>query len=247
MYVLLIVVCPFVLFLLAIVLSLLLRYTDSDYPFGIFKLFLYNNCIRNIQYTYIDLHEFWKHVEKRGFGELFQLVSAKLSEKTRNKRRSTHFNGVICDVSAPTVTRFFVSLYMNQVPEMLDQVHDLITLRFILTSSITTENHRGPSWAVIVWQLDLQLLVQSVPTTTQVIMCSTSVHGGVYSIQQYLITLVSDLRQVGGFLRVFVESGAKHHNPNSKSHNCIRICYKNALFWSIICRYPFIIATSTIS
>jgi hypothetical protein len=34
------VVCPFVLFLLAIVLSVLLRYTDSDYLFGIFKLFL---------------------------------------------------------------------------------------------------------------------------------------------------------------------------------------------------------------
>jgi hypothetical protein len=33
------VACPFVLFLLAIVLSVLLRYTDSDYPFGIFKLF----------------------------------------------------------------------------------------------------------------------------------------------------------------------------------------------------------------
>jgi hypothetical protein len=40
MYVLLIVVCPFVLFLLAIVLSVLLRLADSDYPFGIFKLFL---------------------------------------------------------------------------------------------------------------------------------------------------------------------------------------------------------------
>ena len=40
MYVLLIVVCPFVLFHLAIVLSVLVRYTDSDYPFGIFKLFL---------------------------------------------------------------------------------------------------------------------------------------------------------------------------------------------------------------
>ena len=36
-----IVVCPFVLFLLAIVLSVLLRYADSDYPFGIFKLFFY--------------------------------------------------------------------------------------------------------------------------------------------------------------------------------------------------------------
>ena len=35
-----IVVCPVVLFLLTIVLSVLLRFTDSDYPFGIFKLFL---------------------------------------------------------------------------------------------------------------------------------------------------------------------------------------------------------------
>jgi hypothetical protein len=33
------VVCPFVLILLAIVLSVLLRYTVSDCPFGIFKLF----------------------------------------------------------------------------------------------------------------------------------------------------------------------------------------------------------------
>ena len=33
--------CPFVLFLLAIVLSVLLWYMDSDYPFGISKLFLH--------------------------------------------------------------------------------------------------------------------------------------------------------------------------------------------------------------
>ena len=36
---------PVVLFLLAIVLPVLLRFTDSDYPFGIFKLFLTFNCI----------------------------------------------------------------------------------------------------------------------------------------------------------------------------------------------------------
>ena len=30
----------FLLFLLAIVLSVLLRFTDSDYPFGLFKLLL---------------------------------------------------------------------------------------------------------------------------------------------------------------------------------------------------------------
>jgi len=40
MYALSIIVCPFVLFLLAMVLSVLLRYTYSDYKFCIFKLFL---------------------------------------------------------------------------------------------------------------------------------------------------------------------------------------------------------------
>ena len=40
-----IVVCPFVHFLLAIVLSVLLRFTESDYPFVIFKLFfLHYQC-----------------------------------------------------------------------------------------------------------------------------------------------------------------------------------------------------------
>jgi len=33
-------------------------------------------------------------------------------------------------------------------------------------------------------------------------MSSTPVHGEVYSIQHYVIKFVSDLRQVGGFLRV---------------------------------------------
>ena len=36
-----------VLFLLAIVLSVLLRYTDSEYPFGIFKLFFQNHQKRH--------------------------------------------------------------------------------------------------------------------------------------------------------------------------------------------------------
>jgi hypothetical protein len=45
MCVLVTVVCPFVLFLLAIVLSVLLRYMDSDYPFGIFKFVLMLWCL----------------------------------------------------------------------------------------------------------------------------------------------------------------------------------------------------------
>jgi len=51
-YALLIVICPFVLFLSAIVLYVLLRYTDSDYPFGIFKLFLQQPSKRYV-YSYI--------------------------------------------------------------------------------------------------------------------------------------------------------------------------------------------------
>ena len=35
-----IVICPFVLFLLSIVLSVILCFTDSDYPFGISRLLL---------------------------------------------------------------------------------------------------------------------------------------------------------------------------------------------------------------
>ena len=49
-YVLEIVACPFVLFLLVIVLSVLLWYTDSDCPFGIFILFLpCKTCKSNLQ------------------------------------------------------------------------------------------------------------------------------------------------------------------------------------------------------
>jgi hypothetical protein len=44
-YLLKIVACPFVLFLFAIVLSVLLRYTNYDYPFGIFKLFLFKKDV----------------------------------------------------------------------------------------------------------------------------------------------------------------------------------------------------------
>jgi gamma-glutamylcyclotransferase (GGCT)/AIG2-like uncharacterized protein YtfP len=44
-------------------------------------------------------------------------------------------------------------------------------------------------------------LMQAVPITTNVV-SSNSVHGEVYMIQHYVIKFFSDLRQVGGFLRV---------------------------------------------
>jgi hypothetical protein len=52
---------------------------------------------------------------------------------------------------------------------------------------------------VIVWQLDLQLPMQSVPITTNVVR-SDPTHDEVYSIQHYVITFVGDLQQISGFL-----------------------------------------------
>jgi len=59
--------------------------------------------------------------------------------------------------------------------------------------------HPGTVVVVIVLQLDLQLSMQSVPITTNVVN-SNPAHGKVYSIQHYVTKFVSDLRQVGGFL-----------------------------------------------
>jgi len=50
---------------------------------------------------------------------------------------------------------------------------------------------------MIVWQLDLQLPMQSVPITT----CEFESHSR-RGVQHYVIKFVSDLQQVDGFLRV---------------------------------------------
>ena len=55
--------------------------------------------------------------------------------------------------------------------------------------------------AVIVWYLHLPLHVQSVPITTNVA-SSNPVHGDMYSIQHNVIQFVSDLRKIGGFIRL---------------------------------------------
>ena len=59
----------------------------------------------------------------------------------------------------------------------------------------------GAVVVVMVWELVIQLSVQSVPITTNVV-SSNLVHGEVYSIQCYVIKFVSDMRQVGGFLKI---------------------------------------------
>ena len=53
----------------------------------------------------------------------------------------------------------------------------------------------------IVWELDLQLSLQSVHITTKVA-SSNSAHDEVYSIRYYMIKFVSDLRQVDGILQI---------------------------------------------
>jgi hypothetical protein len=49
--------------------------------------------------------------------------------------------------------------------------------------------------------VDLYLPVQSVLITTKAVSLNP-VHGEVYSTQHYVIKFVSDMQQVGGFLRV---------------------------------------------
>jgi len=49
--------------------------------------------------------------------------------------------------------------------------------------------------------MDLQLLVQPVPITTEVV-CSNPAHDEVYSMQLYVMMFVSKLEQVPGFLRL---------------------------------------------
>jgi hypothetical protein len=68
-----IMVCPFVLFLLSIVhaLSVLLRFTNSDYPFGIFKLLIIGFRMylkKTIYIIYINLKDVVGLTGKQWFG-----------------------------------------------------------------------------------------------------------------------------------------------------------------------------------
>jgi hypothetical protein len=58
----------------------------------------------------------------------------------------------------------------------------------------------GIRYAINKMLSDLQPPVQSLSITTKVVR-SNPAHGEMYSIQYYVIKLVSDLRQVGGLFR----------------------------------------------
>jgi hypothetical protein len=64
-----------------------------------------------------------------------------------------------------------------------------------------TGRGRGGALVVIIWWLFLQLPMQSVPITIKVV-SSNPAHGEVYSIPQFEIKFVGDLRHVSGFLQV---------------------------------------------
>jgi hypothetical protein len=72
---------------------------------------------------------------------------------------------------------------------------------FLIRHSPCYSYSQGIIVVVIAWLLDLQLPVQSVPISSKVVSSSPD-HSEVYSIQHYVIKFISDLRQVGGFLRV---------------------------------------------
>jgi hypothetical protein len=78
------------------------------------------------------------------------------------------------------------------------------------------------------------------------VVSSNLVHGEMYSIQHYVIKFVSDLRQVGGFLRILgfplrplryswniVKSGVKYLKPNNQANHCV-LCPLIYGFWLLL-------------
>ena len=73
-----------------------------------------------------------------------------------------------------------------------------------MNQSINAHCYHKLTWAVmvvIVWWLDKQLPMQSVPITSKVASSNPN-HVEVYSIQHYVLKFVRDLRQVSSFLQV---------------------------------------------
>ena len=96
-----------------------------------------------------------------------------------------------------TITRYLLEdTTDDQIERLLDVIIYLFCVSIFLFLSL-----EGTIVVVIIWLLDLQLPVQSVPITTKVV-SSNPVHGEVYLIQHYVIKFVSDLPQIGGFLLV---------------------------------------------
>jgi hypothetical protein len=90
----------------------------------------------------------------------------------------------------------FIYLYTQVIQFVLVK---LLLIFVFLNRRVLKDNggRRGCDRMVV----ELQLSVQSMPITTNVV-SSNPVHGEVYSVQHHVIKFVIDLRQVGGFLWV---------------------------------------------
>jgi hypothetical protein len=80
---------------------------------------------------------------------------------------------------------------------------------------------------MVLWLLDLQLPVLSVPIITKVV-SSNPVHGELCSIQHYVIKFVSDLRQVGGFIGNFTT--VEDYNAMPMVKYSMKNCLNNLFF-----------------
>jgi hypothetical protein len=71
--------------------------------------------------------------------------------------------------------------------------------------------------------------MQSVPITNNVV-SSNIAYGEVYSMQNYVIKFVSDLRQVGSFLRVlWFPPPIKLHDRHDKTEILLKVAFKTPL------------------
>jgi hypothetical protein len=87
--------------------------------------------------------------------------------------------------------------------------------------------------------MDLQLPMQSVPITAKVV-SSNLVYGEMYSVQHYVIKFVSDLRQVGGFLRVLLISFTKKTDHHEIAQILLKVALNtitHTLFLSDVCNF----------
>ena len=83
----------FVLFLLAILMSVLLRYTDSDYPFGIFKLFFEKNCNSLFFFSHLWAERLLAHIMEPRWTKhwMFKIVLGQYSDEEYNKEMNALF------------------------------------------------------------------------------------------------------------------------------------------------------------
>ena len=106
---------------------------------------------------------------------------------------SMNLEGVYCICySMWMILYYYVSCFLPIL------CHTIFPNELLTSDCISPPNILRAIVAVIIWKLNLQLHMQSVPITTKG-QSSNPVRGEVYSIQQYVIKFVSDLRQVGGF------------------------------------------------